>query len=133
MTRVLIIEDEILVALDLESVVAEMGLTPVGIAADLAGAEKLGALAELALVDINLRDGPTGPKIGRELAASGATVLFMTANPEQLGSGIPGALGVLTKPVTDAELRAAIRFALARRQAERAAPPSGLQLFYTAA
>ena len=131
--RVLIVEDEILVAIDIESVVGEMGLAPVGIAADKTSALRLAERADVALVDINLRDGPTGPQIGRDLAERGITVLFMTANPEQLGNGVPGTLGVLTKPVADAELRQAIRFAVSRREKERHAPPRSLQLFDSAA
>ncbi|MCF1741811.1 response regulator [Paradevosia shaoguanensis] len=131
--RVLIVEDEILVAIDIESVLGEMGLAPVGIAADKTSALRLAERADVALVDINLRDGPTGPQIGRDLAARGITVLFMTANPEQLGNGVPGTLGVLTKPVADAELRQAIRFAVSRREKERHAPPRSLQLFDSAA
>ncbi|MGB3026562.1 response regulator [Paradevosia shaoguanensis] len=131
--RVLIVEDEILVAIDIESVLGEMGLAPVGIAADKTSALRLAERADVALVDINLRDGPTGPQIGRDLAERGITVLFMTANPEQLGNGVPGTLGVLTKPVADAELRQAIRFAVSRREKERHAPPHSLQLFDSAA
>ncbi|MBI4045520.1 MAG: response regulator [Devosia nanyangense] len=131
--RILIVEDEILVAIDIESVLGEMGLAPVGIAADKTSALRLAERADVALVDINLRDGPTGPQIGRDLAARGITVLFMTANPEQLGNGVPGTLGVLTKPVADAELRQAIRFAVSRREEERHAPPRSLQLFDSAA
>ncbi|CDP50060.1 response regulator [Paradevosia shaoguanensis] len=131
--RVLIVEDEILVAIDIESVLGEMGLAPVGIAADKTSALRLAERADVALVDINLRDGPTGPQIGRDLAERGITVLFMTANPEQLGNGVPGTLGVLTKPVADAELRQAIRFAVSRREKERHAPPRSLQLFDSAA
>ena len=77
--------------------------------------------------------GGDGSGIGRDLAERGITVLFMTANPEQLGNGVPGTLGVLTKPVADAELRQAIRFAVSRREKERHAPPRSLQLFDSAA
>lgn len=130
--RVLVVEDEIFVAVEIESVVADMGHRPVGIAADLQTALRLAAEAELALVDINLRDGATGPEIGRALAANGVTVLFMTANPAQLAGGVPGTLGVLPKPVSDIELKDAVSFAVARRRAELAAPPSRLQLFEAA-
>jgi CheY-like chemotaxis protein len=131
--RVMVVEDEILVAIEIESVLDEMGLTPVGIAADKAGALRIAEKADIALVDINLRDGATGPHIGRELAERGITVLFVTANPEQLGKGVPGTLGVLTKPVADSELRQAIRYAVARRVAEHDIPPRSLQLFESAA
>lgn len=129
--RVLVVEDEIFVAVEIESVVMELGHRPVGIASDLATALSLSQDAELALVDLNLRDGLTGPAIGRALAQNGVTVLFMTANPAQIAGGVPGTLGVLPKPVSDEELRDAVSFAVATRQARPAVPPSRLQLFQT--
>lgn len=127
--RVLIVEDEILVAIEIESVLVEMGLEPLGIAADMAAALKLAAQADIALVDINLRDGATGPLIGRKLADTGVTVIFMTANPEQLGDGVPGTVGVIPKPVADFELRQAIDFAVAHHASRQAPLPRRLQLF----
>lgn len=127
---VLIVEDEIFVAMEVQHVLTEMGHIPVGIAANRREALELGQDVDIALVDLNLRDGPTGIDIGRQLAARGATVMFMTANPAQLGDGVPGALGVVPKPVSEPELRAAIQFVVAVR--ERALPPQAprrLKLF----
>ena len=128
--RILVVEDEIFVATEIEHVIGEMGFDTAGIAADEKTALALAGESDIALVDLNLRDGPTGIAIGRTLAqAYGITVLFMTANPTQLGEGVPGTIGVLPKPVTDSDLRAAVRFAVAQRQATDAAPPRRLQLF----
>ncbi|MDB5623243.1 MAG: response regulator [Devosia sp.] len=128
--RILVVEDEIFVATEIEHVIAEMGHQPVGIAADQRTALSLAPSTDVALVDLNLEDGPTGAAIGRILSQMhGITVLFMTANPSQLGAGVPGTLGVLPKPVTDKELRDAVGYAVARRQAREAAPPRRLQLF----
>jgi FixJ family two-component response regulator len=81
-------------------------------------------------VDLNLRDGPTGPAIGRMLAEKhGVTVVFVTANPAQLGDGVPGTLGVIPKPVNDDEMREAVRFAVAHRRNQQASPPSSMRLF----
>jgi DNA-binding response OmpR family regulator len=128
--RILVVEDEIFVATEIEHVVGEMGFTPVGIAADQRSALALADQTDIALVDLNLQDGPTGMTIGRILAQThGVTVLFMTANPSQLGDGVPGTVGVLAKPVTDHELRAAVAYAVARREQAEAVPPRRLQLF----
>jgi CheY-like chemotaxis protein len=127
--KVLVVEDEIFVAIEIEHVVAEMGLTPIGIAADERSALALAEEADVALVDLNLQDGPTGARIGRKLAQHGVTVVFMTANPSQLGDGVPGTVGVLPKPVTDRDLRATVAYAVARREAAEAAPPARLKLF----
>ncbi len=124
------VEDEIFVAIEIEHVVSQLGYLPVGIAADTQKAVELGSMAEVALVDLNLRDGPTGPAIGRLLAEKhGVTVLFVTANPAQLGDGIPGTLGVIPKPVNDDEMRQAVSFAVAHRRREAAMPPPTLRLF----
>lgn len=128
--RILIVEDEIFVAAEIEQVITDLGHTPVGIAADQRAALALAGKADVALVDLNLRDGPTGISIGRILAQThGVTVVFMTANPSQLGDGVPGTLGVLAKPAADAELKETLNFAVARRHAQAARPPQRLQLF----
>ena len=128
--KILIVEDEMLVAFELESILADAGAEPIGIAPDLATAEEfLDQEIDLALVDLNLRDGLTGPQIGERLGARGVTVLFVTANPRQLGNGISGTIGVLTKP-TDAEtVVAAVDYALGIRLGQTPAPPPSLKLF----
>jgi DNA-binding response OmpR family regulator len=128
--RVLIVEDEYIVATDIEYVVAEMGHTPVGIAGDQKSALSFASQTDIALVDLNLRDGPSGTSIGKILAQThGVTVVFLTANPSQLGDGIPGTIGVMPKPVTDRDLREVVEFAVARRIAADATPPRRLKLF----
>lgn len=128
--KILVVEDEIFVATEIEYVIEEMGHESVGIASDQRSALALAEKADVALVDLNLTDGPSGISIGRILAQThGVTVLFMTANPSQLGEGIPGTVGVLPKPVTDNELRAAVAYAVARREAAEAVPPKRMRLF----
>ncbi len=124
--KVLIVEDEMLVALNMAAILEDAGHEAVGIAADSATAFDLAEHApDVAFVDVNLRDGPTGPVIGERLARQwGLPVVFVTANPRQLGDGEPGALGVLGKPTDDEELLAALAFAVAA-----GAPPAGLQTF----
>jgi CheY-like chemotaxis protein len=130
MRRILVVEDEIFVATEIEHVIEEMGLTPIGIAPDERSALALASQADVALVDLNLRDGATGIRIGHMLTqAHGVTVLFMTANPAQLGDGVPGTVGVLSKPVTEPELRAALAYAVARHDGTEVAPPARLRLF----
>lgn len=128
--RVLIVEDEYIVAAEIEDVVAEMGHDPVGIAGDQRSALALASQADIALVDLNLRDGPTGTTIGKILAQThGVTVVFITANPSQLGDGIPGTLGVMPKPATERDIREVVEFAVARRVAADSPAPRRLKLF----
>ena len=128
---ILIVEDETLVALEMESILEDHGYEVAGIAADLNGAMAYaGAQIDLALVDLNLRDGLTGPEIGRRLASEHRTaVLFVTANPRILGDGIAGTIGVLTKPTNEVSLTTAVEFALRRRKGEAADPPPALRCF----
>ena len=128
--RVLVVEDEFFVAFEIENVVREMGLVPVGIAPDSLKAHELAGQADLAFVDLNLADGPTGIDVGRGLANRGVTVIYMTANPAMLGEGVPGTVGVLPKPVNDAELRQAVHFAVHTHQrSPQGMPPERLRLF----
>jgi DNA-binding response OmpR family regulator len=128
--RILIVEDEILVALELQSILLDLGYEVLGIAPDLAGAHHyFDQDFDLALVDLNLRDGLTGPQIGAQLGSKGVTVLFVTANPRLLGSGIAGAIGVITKPTDDDMVRTAVAYALAVRSGESAKAPPYLRLF----
>ncbi|MDQ3125863.1 MAG: response regulator [Pseudomonadota bacterium] len=112
--RVLIVEDQALLAMELELVLAESGCDVVGTAMDSDGAI---AIAErerpdLALVDINLLDGMTGPDIARRLIKEhGSAVVFLTANPEQIPEGFAGALGAVSKPFDEATIRAVVAFA----------------------
>ena len=129
--RILIVEDEMLVAMELESILQDLGHMPVGIAPDLQTAERLAdEPLDLALVDLNLRDGLTGPEIGKRLGERGASVLFITANPRLLGNGIAGSIGVLTKPTDEETVRAAVDFALkVRSGVEDVEPPAALRRF----
>jgi DNA-binding response OmpR family regulator len=103
----------------------------VGIAPDLDSAMALAdRTVDLALVDLNLRDGLTGPEIGRRLCEQcDTTVLFITANPGLLGDGIAGTVGVLAKPTSEKEVARAVDYALRVRNGERATPPVGLRAF----
>lgn len=130
--RVLIVEDEVFVAMDMADTLADYGYDCVGIADDTASAMRLAAhTIDVALVDVNLCDGATGPMIGELLARNhGARVIFVTANPRQLGNGIPGTLGVITKPLDVKLIGEALDFALAVRPgAPTPTPPPGLSIF----
>jgi CheY-like chemotaxis protein len=128
--RILIVEDEIFVALELESVLEDLGHEPVGIVPDVQAAELyFDEALDLALVDLNLRDGLTGPEIGARLSEKGVTVVFITANPALLGEGIAGAIGVITKPTDERTVKAAVDYALGVREGRAVRPPPALKLF----
>ena len=89
--RVLIIEDEAIIAMDLESLVSEMGHKVVGIARTRDGAVKLSQseTPDLVLADIQLADNSSGiDAVNDILEASGnIPVIFITAFPERLLTG----------------------------------------------
>lgn len=103
----LIVEDEIFVALDLERILVEAGYHVCGIAADRDGALAAAPGADLAFVDVNLRDGATGPAIAKCLTEEfGVKVVFVTAHPGQIADP-DGALGYVRKPFSEKSILAA--------------------------
>lgn len=110
--KILIVEDEIFVALEIEQIVEEAGFTVGAIAADREDALAAAHDCDIALVDLNLRDGPTGPAIGMELASQyGVRVIYVTANPAQIGAAAEAALGVITKPFRAQSIVATLKLA----------------------
>ncbi|WP_313199618.1 hypothetical protein [Rhizobium sp.] len=128
--KVLIVEDQYLIAMMIEDAVIAAGFDVCGMAACRQDVLDLFDETDIALVDVNVRAGKTGPGIGAELAAAGKTVIFMTGNPEEVSSGVSGALGVISKPVFDPEL-AFVSYAPAHYGDVRHSirPPRNLHLF----
>ena len=124
--RDLIVEDEIFVALEIEQIVEETGFDVSAIAADRPAALACAESCDIALVDLNLRDGPTGPIIGMELASRyGIRVIYVTANPSQIGEASVAALGVITKPFRSQSISAALQLAAAEEPELHAAEIAG--------
>lgn len=114
--RILIIEDEPIIALDIENIVAEMGHAVVGVADT--HREAVAAAAEmrpdLILADIQLADGSSGVEAVEEIQkTSDVPVIFITAYPERLLTGDRvEPLFLLTKPFRPKSVEAAIAQAL---------------------
>jgi len=119
--RILIVEDEILIALELESLLQDLGHDVVGIAASSKNALALGKdlKPDLAFVDIHLADGPTGVEVARHLGGEHqVTVLFMTANAKRIPEDFAGAWGVIAKPYTERGVREALAYVMAGQPRE---------------
>lgn len=115
-SRVMIIEDEPIIARDLEAIVVDLGHEVVGVADTRAGAVTL-AMAErpdLVLADIQLADGSSGTDAVRDiLAAHTAPVIFITAFPDRLLTGArPEPTFLISKPFQTATVQAAVSQAL---------------------
>lgn len=107
----LIVEDEIFVALDLERILTDAGYRVHAIAPDRESAMAAAPDCDFALVDVNLRDGCTGPDLARALTREhGIKVVFVTANPAQIDAPAAG-LGYVRKPFSEASILAAARMA----------------------
>lgn len=115
-TRVLIIEDEPLISMQLEGLVTDLGHTVVGTAATHAQALEIFKKnpAGLVLADIQLADGSSGIDAVEDLLKFGdVPVIFITAYPERLLTGErPEPTYLVTKPFQEATVRAAISQAL---------------------
>ena len=101
-TDVLIIEDEPIIAMDIEELVASCGHRVVGVAATEADAVEIAERCRpgLILADINLGAGGDGTSaVSRILRSHYAPVIFVTAYPERLltGDALEPAF-VITKP-----------------------------------
>lgn len=111
--RILITEDEPIVANELEAIVIGLGHQVVGIAGSSRRAFKLAETSgcELALVDIHLSDGITGPTVARRLSEDAhATVIFTTSNPYRIPEDFSFACGILIKPYSEHSVKSAITF-----------------------
>lgn len=107
----LIVEDEIFVALDLERILIDAGYEVAAIAADTESAIQAAPGCNFAFVDVNLRDGATGPDIAQRMVHEyGIKVVFVTANPAQIGDG-DGALGYIRKPFSETAILSAAAIA----------------------
>jgi CheY-like chemotaxis protein len=101
--RLLLVEDEPFIALDLQMLTTSAGHEVVGVADTLQGALDMAAAQspDAALVDINLRDGFSGVRISQALSGGGAMAVgFVTGNAEQIPPDFAGAVAVLEKPFT---------------------------------
>jgi DNA-binding NtrC family response regulator len=119
MAGVLIVEDEIFVALDIEHILISAGYSICGIAHDRKSAMALAADCDLALIDVNLHDGATGPSIGIDIVTQyGINIIFITSHPFLVGDAADHAVGVITKPFRPDMIVDMVKRALGKADAE---------------
>jgi DNA-binding response OmpR family regulator len=128
--RILVVEDEPLVAFDNEHLLREAGYEVVATVDNLADAAKVIAEQRLDLVmsDITLSGEGDGTDVARAAAARGVPVLFVSADcPDEARSL---AIGCLAKPYSEKVLKAALE-ALDARLSGRTPKklPAGLSLY----
>ena len=119
--RVLIVDDEALVALYISDVIEEAGDVEIKTAAT---AEEAMAAAEhwspdVAIVDVSLGNNSSGTDVAARLAAHHSAIIFLSGHSDLLADKAIRDLNpvaVLSKPCLPAELEKALRSALAARK-----------------
>lgn len=115
-TKVLIIEDEPIISLDLQSIVKEMGHNVVATATTRDEAVRAARRTEpgLVLADIKLADGSSGIDAVRQILSElDVPIVFITAYPERLLTGErPEPTFLVTKPFVPETVRVAVSQAL---------------------
>lgn len=122
-TDILIIEDEPLIAMDLEALVEGLGHNVTGVARTRTEAVKLASTKQpgLILADIQLADGSSGLDAVNDLLKSfEVPVIFITAYPERFLTGErPEPAFLIAKPFQPANVSAVISQALFFQQSAR--------------
>lgn len=125
--RVLIVEDEALLAMELESLLIEAGHEVIGWATSADDAVVLAKVKQpdLAFVDLQLKDGDTGIALAAQIrAVADSLVVFITANIALLPEDYAGAVGVIAKPYSISGLQAVMQYL---HDGVRKPPPLGSQ------
>lgn len=115
--RVLIIEDEPIIAMDIRGIVENMGHSVTGTASTRAKAVDLAArdVPDLVLADIQLADGSSGIDAANDILqqSPGIPVVFITAYPERFLTGErTEPVFLITKPFEEEHVRTAIGHSL---------------------
>ncbi|WP_282603306.1 response regulator [Paracoccus sp. PARArs4] len=115
--KVMVIEDEMIIAMDLKGIVQAMGHDVTGVARTHTAAIDLAAKErpDLILADIQLADGSSGVEAVNELLESmgDIPVIFITAFPERLLTGDrPEPAFLISKPYGEEQVRSAVSQAM---------------------
>jgi CheY-like chemotaxis protein len=108
--RVLVVEDEVLVAMDMEMALGDAGcevIGPVGSVADALAAVRTQKL-DAAVLDVNLGDQPAFP-VADALAAAGIPFVWLTGHSPEVIPSRHRHRPLLTKPYLGAKLLDAIQ------------------------
>ncbi len=124
--KVLVVEDEVLIALDLKLALEGMGHSVVGVASSGEEAVMLAKAngPDIVLMDYQLSGKMNGVEAGRKISESGsrAHFIFLTAfTREKFGARPPlsGKFGYVAKPFDIRSVEAEIRKALGKKQRDR--------------
>ena len=133
MLKVLIVEDDFMIADCLEAILIEAGYDVCGIAGTVAEAVQLGRRfkPDLAILDLRLRDGHLGTEVAAALRQTcRCGVLYATGNPDHPLLKLEVDAGCVAKPYSPRAIIHALKGVQARMQRPRGGlPPGGGGLF----
>jgi CheY-like chemotaxis protein len=115
--RVMVIEDEAIIAMDISAIVREMGHRVTGVARTRSEAVRLASETkpDLVLADIQLADNSSGIDAVNDILREfeDLPVIFITAFPERLLTGArPEPAFLITKPYSEEQVRSAVSQAM---------------------
>lgn len=112
--KILVVEDEPLIAMDLQFMLEDAGHKVVATAASLREAEALpdDLNPDVAFLDIQLAEESSGLDVNRMVQRRwpNVIVVFVTANPKKIPEDFDGAHGVIAKPFTTHGFLSALRY-----------------------
>jgi len=126
MPKVLIVEDELIIADMAEEMLIEHGYEVCGIARTIAEAVALDRrhTPDLAIIDMRLADGEAGTEVAARLSKRhGLGVLYITGNMAQVIQTAVDGHGCLSKPYHGAELLRSLEIVASIAATGSAAPP----------
>ena len=131
--RILVVEDEALILMQIETMLEGAGHCVVGTA--MTAAEAIAQIEtcrpELVLIDLRLADGSSGVEVAQAIRdRDGITAAFMTANARQLSEEMEGATAVIAKPFSETVLEDALAYleTCMRRPPPEGPVPNGMRL-----
>lgn len=132
--RIIVVEDEVTVSENISGVLIGEGHSVVGVADNGLAAIRMGSAgADLALIDLRLKDGMTGGTIARRLGnLYGTPSVFVSANLQHCRDEAQHSrvIGCLAKPFTDDDLVKTVAIAEAISAGKRPpSPPARLELY----
>jgi CheY-like chemotaxis protein len=114
MRKVLIVEDNLMIAECLEEILVDAGYTVCGIASHVAEAIRMGKVhnPDLVVIDLHLAGGGNGAEVGAAFKAQGRTgVVYVSGNPDDLQLSSTDGDGCVAKPYSATSIIAALNTA----------------------
>jgi DNA-binding LytR/AlgR family response regulator len=112
--NILIVEDEALLAMDLEFIVGDVGHRVIGTAVSLREVQNFPESFDphVAFVDMQLAEDSNGIEVTAHIAERwpDAVIIFLTANVKKIPDDFAGAHGVIAKPFSRAGMISALNY-----------------------